>query len=83
MKELRNAGIYKLPDDNVYAVFSADKGKYLLYRCQHGVSNPPSYQTTPDGRILPWLGEGHEWKVEDLTDTGKTFDFPKGFNCPD
>jgi hypothetical protein len=83
MKELRNTGIYTLPDGNSYAVFSADEGRYFLYLCKHGISNPPSYQTTSDGRVLPWLGTGPEWRVEDLTDTGKTFDFPQGFNCPD
>ena len=80
-REIREEGIYKLPDGNDYAARSAGHGRYFLYLCKDGVSNPPRYLITRAGRIQPWVVD--EWVVEDLVDTGETFDFTEEFKCPD
>lgn len=83
MNELRNNGIYTLPNGSAYALFSAGRGRYFLYPCDGGAFNPPSFEATRDGRVLPWLGGGDKWCVTDLEDTGLTYSFPEGFNCPE
>ena len=80
-KGIREDGIYKLPDGNDYAARNAGHGRYFLYLCKDGVSDPPRYLITRTGRIQPWVID--EWAVEDLVDTGKTFDSAEGFKSPD
>lgn len=80
-QEIREDGIYKLPDGNDYAARNAGHGRYFLYPCKDGVSDPPRYLITRTGRIQPWVID--EWAVEDLVDTGKTFESAEGLKCPD
>ncbi len=81
MKELREQGIYTLPDGNVYVARSAGHGRYFLYPCNDDASHPPRFLITSAGRIQPWMTD--EWVVEDLVDTGKSYDFSQGFECSD
>ncbi len=83
MIKLRRNGIYTLPDGKAYALFGAGEGRFFLYTCKGGAANPPNYETTKDGRIVPWIGGGVEWKLTDLRDTGKTYNFAEDFDCPD
>ena len=77
MKELREKGIYRLPDGNFYAAQSAGHGRYFLYLSDEGgISDPPRYLITQTGKIQPWVTE--EWLVDDLVDTGKTTGMTKG-----
>lgn len=71
--ELRERGVYKLPDGREFVVSAAGDGVgYLLYNWEewrwYGLS---SYRAQANGRIL-CRGFVTDWRVEDLKDTGRT-----------
>ncbi len=74
MKELRERGIYKLPDGEEFVAGAARGGGYALYNPQiwkrYGV---PDYEVSAQGRVTK-MGESTRWSVEDLLDTGRTAD---------
>lgn len=75
MRRLRNYGIYKTPGPvrQVYAV-SAGDDSYLLYDRKLGAAIPPRFEILSDGRVKDWHGDVARWTVEDLVDTGETFE---------
>ena len=73
MKELRERGLYRLPDGGEFVAINAMRGSgYALYDPQvfkrHGI---PDYQIDAHGR-LNRMGESTRWLAEDLIDTGQT-----------
>lgn len=73
MKELRERGLYRLPDGGEFVVTVADRGVgYALYDPQifkrYGL---PDYQIDAQGR-LNRMGESTRWLADDLIDTGET-----------
>jgi hypothetical protein len=72
MRQLRNYGIYTLPDfvRQVYVVSSVNS-TYLLYDRELGTSIPPRFEALPDGHIRDWHGDFTPWTTEDLRDTGE------------
>jgi hypothetical protein len=73
MTELRELGIYRLPDGREFIVCSSSAGDgYLLFTQQAWESGGYSqYQTRAEGKILS-RGVPTKWDVEDLLDTGRT-----------
>ncbi len=72
MKELRERGLYRLPDGGEFVVgIAARGGGYELYDPQifkrHGL---PDYQIDAQGR-LNQMGESTRWLAEDLIDAGR------------
>jgi hypothetical protein len=73
--ELRERGIYKLPDQREFVVcHSVDGSGYLLYNLdawrRYGMAE---YRAQVNGRIL-CRGLITRWRLEDLRDTGGTAD---------
>jgi hypothetical protein len=70
---LRRYGIYKLPGvaRPVY-LFPAD-GKYYLYDYKYGLSVPPRFVIEEDGHLLNWHGDQMSLTIEDLEDTGDSY----------
>jgi hypothetical protein len=73
MKELRERGLYRLPDGGEFVATAATRGAgYTLYDPQvfkrYGL---PDYQIDAQGR-LNRMGESTRWMAEDLIDTGQT-----------
>jgi hypothetical protein len=73
MKELRERGLYRLPDGGEFVATMATRGAgYALYDPQvfkrYGL---PDYQIDAQGR-LNRMGESTRWMAEDLIDTGQT-----------
>ena len=84
MKELRNNRIYKLPAGAAYVAVRVGDERFFLYRrTPDAFAHPPPYKVTSEGRVRPWFGGSREWAAEELTDTGKLYDDPKGANRPD
>lgn len=75
MKELRERGLYRLPDGAEFvASITPRGGGYALY-------HPKVWKTygVPDYRVddmgcLTRMGESTSWRDEDLIDTGQTAD---------
>lgn len=73
--ELRERGIYRLPDQREFVVSrSGDESGYLLYNpgawLRYGMAD---YRAQENGRILS-KGLITRWRLEDLIDTGRTAD---------
>lgn len=73
--ELRERGIYKLPDGREFVICqSGDGAGYLLYNLEawrrYGLAD---YRAQVNGRILS-RGFVTRWRLEDLQDTGRTVD---------
>lgn len=74
MKELRERGVYTLPDGEEFVASVARGGGFALFNPQiwkrYGV---PDYEVDPLGRVTQ-LGQSTRWRVDDLVDTGRTAD---------
>lgn len=72
MKELRERGVYTLPDGEEFVASVARGGGFALFNPQiwkrYGV---PDYEVDPLGRVTQ-LGQSTRWRVDDLVDTGRT-----------
>ncbi|HUQ33143.1 MAG TPA: hypothetical protein VM095_13565 [Pyrinomonadaceae bacterium] len=73
--ELRERGIYRLPDQREFVICEAGDGSgYLLYSLsawqRYGM---PEYRAQVNGRILS-KGFITRWRLEDLQDTSYTAD---------
>ena len=72
MKELRERGVYTLPDGEEFVASVARGGGFALFNPQiwkrYGV---PDYEIDPLGRVTQ-LGQSTRWRVDDLVDTGRT-----------
>ena len=75
MRRLRGYGIYKTPGPvrQVYAV-PAGEGAYLLFDRKLGTAIPPRFEVLTDGSVRDWHGDMTRWTVEDLVDTGESFE---------
>ena len=69
--ELKNHGVYALPDGNEFVVRPARYGGYFLHDLRLGVSSAPLYLIDGSGQFLSW-GRPTQWSLEDLRDTGRT-----------
>ena len=66
-------GVYLPPDGcRPVGAMVAEGGRCLLYDNQLGLTLPPRFVVTPEGRISNWHGEQMEWVPDDLIDTGET-----------
>jgi hypothetical protein len=74
MKELRERGVYTLPDGDEFVASVARGGGFALFNPQiwkrYGV---PDYEVDPLGRVTQ-MGQSTRWRVDDLVDTGRTAD---------
>ena len=72
MKELRERGVYTLPDGEEFVASVARGGGFALFNPQiwkrYGV---PDYEVDPLGRVTQ-MGQSTRWRVDDLVDTGRT-----------
>ena len=70
--ELRERGIYELPDGEELVASIARGGGYSLYDPQvwkrYGL---PDYEINVQGQMTR-VGQSTHWRVEDLVDTGRT-----------
>ncbi|MFL6212222.1 MAG: hypothetical protein ACJ74W_25495 [Pyrinomonadaceae bacterium] len=74
MMELRERGIYRLPEGEELVASITRGGSYALFNPQiwqrYGV---PDYEVDAQGRLTR-MGESTRLRVEDLQDTGRTAD---------
>lgn len=82
MTQLREYGIYHLPDGETYVAVRGGSGAFYLFDCSTGTQARPIFEVTQEGRVTRWFNPGPEWWVDDLADTGETFDASWQFNCP-
>jgi hypothetical protein len=72
MKDLRERGVYTLPDGEEFVASVARGGGFALFNPQiwkrYGV---PDYEVDPLGRVTQ-MGQSTRWRVDDLVDTGRT-----------
>ena len=68
--ELKENGIYSLPDGREFVVRVARQGGFLLHDLRLGVSSAPLYLVDGSGQFLSW-GRRTRWSVADLHDTGR------------
>ena len=72
MQELREQGIYLLPDGREFIAHAVFRGSYVLYTPgaweYFGLH---TYEADRDGRLL-MRGQHTYWRVENLTDTKRT-----------
>jgi hypothetical protein len=77
-QELRQGGVYSLPDGTELVAAAAPGGRHLLYHPRvwagHArvVEKPVAYVVTPEGHIFTSAGRLTPWRVEDLTDLRRT-----------
>ena len=76
--ELRQGGVYLLPDARELVVGIGREGHYFLYHPllwegQTWIINLPiAYEIDPEGRVITGRGQSTAWRIEDLVDTGRT-----------
>lgn len=72
MQKLRERGIYALADGREFVVHAVFRSGYVFYTQEDwDLFGPHAHESTADGR-LGWSGEPDQWRIEDLTDTGRT-----------
>lgn len=73
MKELRELGIYRLPDGREFvACSSSDQDGFLLFTPEAWDSGGYSeYRISTDGKLLS-RGVPTRWTIDNLSDTGRT-----------
>ena len=81
MTQLRDCGIYRLPDGYLYVAVQGGSGAFYLFDCATGTRARPIFEVTPEGRVARWFNTGPEWWVEDVSDTGETFDGSRQLKC--
>ena len=67
--ELKENGIYILPDGRELIARIGMFGDYLLHDPKRGVSAAPLFLINEDGQLLSW-GRITGWSTNDLRDTG-------------
>jgi hypothetical protein len=74
MRRLRHYAIYRLPGiaRPVYPILAG--GKFHLYDFKFGLSVPPRFVIEDDGHLVNWHGDQMTLTVEDLIETGDTYD---------
>jgi hypothetical protein len=74
VEQLREGGVYALPDESEVIVVAQLRGAYLLYAPQDWTLYPyvPAiYELHASGQIH-YRGEPTYWRIGDLSDTGRT-----------
>jgi hypothetical protein len=72
MKELREQGIYALPDGREFVAHAVFRGGYVLFTTgDWEFSGLHLYETNAAGQIRS-KGRPTSWRVEDLADTRRT-----------
>ena len=72
MKNLRERGIYVLPDGREFVVHAVFRGGYVFYTPEEWeLFGSYAYESDVDGRIR-WNDELDHWRAEDLVDTKRT-----------
>ena len=69
--ELKENGIYSLPDGREFVVRAARQGGFLLHDLRWGVASAPLYLVDRSGQFLSW-GKRTRWSIDDLLDTGRS-----------
>jgi hypothetical protein len=73
---LRESGIYALPDKREFVVRGCGRDGYIFYSHQAGkASGSSEYRLTTEGRLLS-KGTPTRWRIDDLSDTGRTAESP-------
>lgn len=76
--ELRQGGVYALPDGTELVAAAAPGGRHLLYHPlvwagqAWVVQMPVAYVVIEEGDILTRAGRPTGWRIEDLSDMGRT-----------
>ena len=74
--KLRECGIYALPDKREFVVRACGKDVYTFYSYQAwNGSGSSEYRLNTEGRLLS-KGSRTKWRIDDLTDTGRTAESP-------
>ena len=72
MQNLRERGIYAMPDGREFVVHAVFRGGYVFYTPEDWDRfGPHAHESTADGH-LRWNGQPDQWRTEDLIDTGRT-----------
>jgi hypothetical protein len=72
MLNLRERGIYALPDGKEFVIHAVFRGGYLLYTLEAWeFFGAYAYESNPGGQIRSSERATH-WSIEDLTDTSRT-----------
>jgi hypothetical protein len=75
--QLRELGLYSLPDGKEYVVSSFYSDGFSLYRTASWESfGNAEYWVSKDGKFLRY-GLPTRWTIQDLKDTGRTTRYPK------
>lgn len=73
---LRERGIYALPDKREFVVRGCGRDGYTFYSDQAWQGSGSSeYRLNSEGRLLS-KGTPTRWRIDDLTDTGRTAESP-------
>lgn len=71
-QELRERGIYALPDGREFVVHAVFRGGYVFYTPEDWERfGGHAYESNADGD-LRWNGEPDQWRTEQLIDTSRT-----------
>ena len=74
---LRESGIYALPDKREFVVRGCGRDGYTFYSHQAWKGSLScEYRLTSEGRLLS-KGTTTRWRIDDLTDTGRTAESPE------
>ena len=75
---LRLGGVYALPNGKEVIAGVGREGRYFLYHplawkiSAWIVSLPIEYEIDTEGRVISSKGQPAPWRIEDLTDTGRS-----------
>jgi hypothetical protein len=73
---LRERGIYALPDKREFVVRGCGRDGYTFYSDRAWeASGSAEYRLNAEGRLLS-KGTPTRWRIDDLTDTGRTAESP-------
>ena len=73
---LRERGIYALPDKREFVVHGCARDGYTFFSHQAWEGSGSSeYRLNTEGRLLS-KGSRTRWRINDLTDTGRTAESP-------
>jgi hypothetical protein len=76
LSNMREGGVYVLPDGRRLIATHDHRGGYFLYAPQVWSAfrgwGPAEYDVMPEGPIVTCEGQRTPWDVGDLTDTGET-----------
>lgn len=75
MLPLRERGVYELPNESEVIVVADLRGAYLLYTTQDWALYPhvqAVYEVYASGRLYHRGKPPTSWRIEDLSDTGRT-----------